>query len=235
MINLDSEDRRDVAERIAKADGPIAWGWMAIRDNQASAWQVALLTLRGATRCARVLLRYPSLLLGTEQLTPEQASKRFFTRVVRSRKTIDVPALKVALPDFLERSTWMTTESQPWYYLAPRGEWPFFNVHFTLPQMQGMPGLLDSLKGKNLPYYPTVQSALAELLYGVTPRLLGANIGPGVLVRLPGLSARLSDISSKDGVVRVAIEEGKPAGCKDCRLQVAWRTSADDSACGETN
>ncbi len=188
-----------------------------------------LLSVRGATRIPQVRLVYRRLMLGCLQLSPQQASRRFLRRVVRP-KTAPDGALKVDIPAHAERPLWVTTEPDYGYYLSPPGQWPTYTINFNLHEQFALPGLLDPLKGKGVPYYPTLQGALAELLYGVPPRTLGATIAPNVLVRLPDLRARLSAITSKDGVIRVGVEQGKAAGAAGCRVEAAWRYGADDSA-----
>jgi len=224
---LDQADYKGVALRIAEADGPIAWSWMALREADGS-WRVPLLSVRGATRTPQVRLVYRRLMLGCLQLSPRQASRRFLRRIVQPKTGPDA-ALKVEIPTHAERPLWITTEPDYGYYLSPPGQWPTYMINFNLHEQFALPGLLDPLKGKGVPYYPTLQGAVAEILYGLPPRTLGATIAPNVLVRLPDLRARLTVITSKDGLIRVGVEEGKAGGVAGCRVEAAWRNAADDS------
>lgn len=168
-------------------------------------------------------------MIGTQQLTPRQASHRFLRQVVRPKSKPDVPALSVDIPTHEERPLWITTEPDYGYYLSPPGSWPTYTINFNLQQQFGMPGLLDPVKGNGVPYYPTLQGALAELLYAVPPRTIGATIAPNIFVRLPDLRARLSAITAKDGAIRLRVEEGKAGGAAGCRVEAAWRYAPEDS------
>jgi len=89
--------------------------------------------------------------------------------------------------------------------------------------------MIDALYGNdNAPYFPTLQVALASLVYGVPPSQLLTNLNPQVLVRLPDLRARLTARATEEGIVEVSVVEGKRGGCRGTTLQATWRLRSHD-------
>jgi hypothetical protein len=188
---------------------------------------MVVLTVRGATSVSDQRLAYDAIILHSEELTPRKAAERFL-----SGSTGPAPDL----PDGLSFPTtagtlpyWMTTEPSPRYYLS-RPEWPeyYFNSTFG-SSADASVRMLELLTKGGLPFYPTVQAAFAEILYGIPPTDLQTNFNPHVLVRLPDLRARLGPTRFEDGSVVLNVEEGKVGGCQGSVILVAWRISSGDN------
>src|SRR5438105_955111 len=210
ILSLPLEDWNSVAERIRAADGPIAWSWAAARSTQGE-WKLAVLTVRGATLVADRHLDYDALLLHTEQISGADAADRFLRGTTGPVAGLEGLALPISGPTY---PYWMTTEPTGQYYLS-RPVWPEFYFNNTFGSSADLPVRMgDLLNKKGLPFYPSVQAAFAELLYGLPPMDLQSNFNPHVLVRLPDLRARFGHVRFEDGLVQLTVEEGKPDGAK---------------------
>jgi hypothetical protein len=69
VFSLPEEDWATVTRRVARAEGPIAWSWMAFRNPNTKNWELGALCVRGATGTEKRVLRYSSVVIGTEQLS----------------------------------------------------------------------------------------------------------------------------------------------------------------------
>jgi hypothetical protein len=74
-----------------------------------------------------------------------------------------------------------------------------------------------------MPFYPTVRDAVAELVYGAPVNQIQLAGSAQVLLRLPDHRVRIHQATLGDGLVRVPVEEGRPAGARGCLLRAAWR------------
>jgi hypothetical protein len=226
-ITLPAEDWGQVAKRIRKADGPIAWCWAAARAG--ADWKFALLTIRGATRVARNFLTYPNLMISTQEISPASAAKRFATGT-----TGPVPHIKGGMKFVPQQGQtnpfWMTTEPEHRYRLAV-ADWPHYYFNSNPGPLSNLHvGMDDPLLGESdSPYYPSVRAALAELVYGVPPSELQGAFNPEILVRLPDLRARIKGIAFKEGTVQVTVAEGKPSGLAGFSLRAVWRVEPGES------
>ncbi|MDQ6880227.1 MAG: ATP-binding protein [Candidatus Dormibacteraeota bacterium] len=224
ILSLPLEDWTSVAERIRAADRPIAWCWAAARSTQGE-WKLAALTVRGATLVAERHLEYEALLLHTEQTSAADAADRFLRGKIGSVAGLEGLALPISGPTY---PYWMTTEPTGQYYLS-RPVWPEFYFNNTFGSSADVSVRMgDLLNKKGLPFYPSVQAAFAELLYGLPPTDLQSNFNPHVLVRLPDLRARFGQVRFEDGLVQLTVEEGKPDGAKGCAILATWRRNPGD-------
>jgi hypothetical protein len=121
----------------------------------------------------------------------------------------------------------MTSEEDSAWNLVPVG-WPqYFMFHSSINQVGTMrASWYDPLHARGMPFYPTLQAAVAELIYGVPSNQIPSTMSAHVLVRLPDLRARIRPASFGDGVVRASVEEGKPDGARRCTLRAAWRANS---------
>src|SRR2546428_5877944 len=225
ILPLPTEDWATVGRRIASAEGPIAWSWAAAR-SQTGEWKAVVLTVRGATSIHPQHLPYDALVLHTEELSPTSAPDRFL-----AASTGPAPAFPDGLSLSSSGSTmpfWMTTEPQPRYYLS-HPEWPEYYFNYTVGSSGDVSlGMQDLVNRRGQPFYPTVQAAFADILYGVPPTDLQTNFNPHVLVRLPDLRGRFGQTRFDGGSVLLSIEEGRAGGSHGCLILVAWRRGTGD-------
>jgi len=219
-ILLKPERWSRVAARIRTAEAPIAWAWVLAPNNQ-QAWQLAALSVRSATPIKSQLLRYEHLVVVTEQLRPVDAARRF--RAGTASEGIKFPVQQSTVTP-----SWVTTEPGTTYYLT-EPDWPQYFLAHSL----GSGGtlyipMMDALIGDEQPYYPTIQGALADLVYGLAPGRLQVNFDPNIMVRLTDHRARIASVTFDEGLVSVTIEEGLPGGFNRCRLRAAWRKDSKD-------
>ncbi|TME44983.1 MAG: ATP-binding protein [Chloroflexi bacterium] len=228
IISLPAEDWGQVANRIRKADGPIAWCWAAARAG--ADWKFALLTIRGATRIARNFLKYPNLMISTQEISPATAAKRFATGAAGPVPHIK-GGLRFASQQGQANPFWMTTEPEHRYRLA-LADWPHYYVNSNPGPLSNLHVGMDDpvLGGSDLPYYPSVRAALADLVYGVAPAELQGAFNPEILVRLPDLRGRVESVAFKQGTVQVTVAQGKPSGLAGFSLRAAWRLEPGQSA-----
>lgn len=225
ILSLPLEDWTSVGERIRRADGPIAWSWGAARSGN-GVWKLAALTVRGATPIADRHLGYENLLLHTEQISAADAADRFLLGTIGPVAGLDGLALPISGPTY---PYWMTTEPTGQYYLS-RPVWPEFYFNNTFGSSADVPVRMgDLLNKKGVAFYPSVQAAFAELLYGLPPTDLQSNFNHHVLVRLPDLRARFAHVRFEDGFVQVTVEEGKPDGANGSAILATWRRNPGDS------
>jgi len=219
MLNLAQENWDAAADRIARAEGPIAWAWMGVHDR--GEWHHLVLTVRGCMAVPHRKLRYSKFVFETEELTPRTAAKRFREGVVRMSRTTELPFRVEG-----DASVWWHTTEASGMHLT-RGEWPRYVARFSrsLPNLN-IPDRNDPLTARGQPYYPNVMTAAAELLYGVQPAHLGNDLSPNVTVVLPDRRARIRDIRFVEGSTVVHVERGRPAD--DLQLRAAWREEPED-------
>jgi len=193
-----------------------------------SEWKLLAITVRGATAVADRHLEYEGLMLHTEQLSPDAAAERLLKGTTgprgRGQEELALPPLPSQTYPY-----WMTTERAGRYYYLSRPEWPefYFNNSFSSAgdlQVQ----MINLLNRKGLPFYPTVQAAFAEILYGLPP-IDVQNFSPHLLVRLPDLRGRFGRVRFEDGSIQLAVDEGKPDGCNGCQVLATWRRSPGDA------
>jgi hypothetical protein len=230
IIGLALEGWEHVAARIERADGPIAWCWLAT-PRQDGSWQPALLTVRGATHATSAIYRYSNrVILSCEQLAPVVAAERFRTGRLYGDLNLAAEHLAVTPSASTSLPMWITTERDYAYYMAPPSEWPTF--HWTAPLPSDglpLPGMTDALYGTaDSPYFPSLRVALASLAYGLPLSQVNTNFNPQVFVRLPDLRARVTATATEEGVIAVTVAEGKAGGCADCLLHAIWRRGSDD-------
>jgi hypothetical protein len=233
LMNLPDHDWEAIAARVAGADGPIAWCWMAGRRQADRAWRPALLTVRGATRIATEILGYREVALGTEELDPPEAAARLRNGLVNGVGRDAVGELSLEFPTYPQRPMRVTTEPGHSYYLVPAEDWPQFYVSWNLAQGASenllLQGGLDPLHGKGLPFYPSLQDALASLAFGLPPdQVQQGQVQQLGLIRVPDLRGRFGGVRTEEGVVIVTIDEGKTNGLVGCCLEVVSRGSAGD-------
>ncbi len=226
-LTLPLEDWSTVGKRIAAADGPIAWSWAAARLANGE-WKLVALTVRGATPVVDRHLEYEGLVLHTEQLSPQDAAHRFLKGTTGPAPGLEAGLILPVIAG-LTYPYWMTTEPTGRYYLS-RPEWPEYYFNNTFGSSGDVPVRMgDVLNRKGLPFYPSVQAAFAEILYGLPPIDLQSNFNPHVLVRLPDLRARFGPVRFESGSVQLTVAEGKPDGCKGCAILATWRKNAGDT------
>lgn len=222
MLSLRQEDWDRVAERIAKAEGPIAWAWLAVREREL--WHLLVLTVRGCTPSRRRLLRYPNVAFGTDRLAPRTAAKRFREGSVRFRPDSDL----VFRPEGHSSAHWHTTEASGLH--LTRGDWPRYVARFHRSVNNvNVPDRNDPLTAPGQPYYANLMVAASELLYGVQPAYLGNDLSSNVTVVLPDRRARFRDIRFDEGMTFVRIERGDPAARARLLLRASWREEPEDA------
>jgi len=109
-------------------------------------------------------------------------------------------------------------------------QWPHFYVHQRLNDRSPSPARAwEPLIADGQPYFPSLNAALAEVIYGVAPSMLQNPSAGTLLTQLPDTRARIASIGARDGEVIASIETD--AGARDTlTLRAAWRTSAADAS-----
>lgn len=224
-LHLSAETWEAVAQRIARAQPPIALSWFAMRDH-AGTWHLQCATLRSGCATAPRLHEYPHALLGAEALTPRQAAVRFASGelVAGSGRWPEDPP-----PQLAPSALWLTTEPGPFPY--PPREWPryYLNVRPSAPHVSGPYSPHDELVAPGLPLYASGLAAVAEVLFGVRPEALGSDLRSGLTVVLPDPRARLGRVGFAGGQTRVPVDEGSEGAVAGMTLRTAWRLE-DNSA-----
>ena len=220
MLNLAQEDWDAVADRIERAEGPIAWVWMAVRERDA--WHLLVLTVRGCRRIERRHIRYSNVMFDTEQLSPVDAARKFREATVTAEGGIVFEVRTRSLASVY----WHTTE--PSGLFLTRGDWPRYAARFSRDvQNVNIPDRSDPLSATGQPYYPNVMTAAAELLYGVQPAHLGNDLTGNVTVVLPDRRARIRDISFVSDAAVVHVERVFPES--GLTVRTAWRDEPEDT------
>lgn len=219
MLNLAQEDWDTVAHRIENAEGPVAWSLMAVRERDE--WYPLVLTVRGCRTTLRRRLRYPKVIIDTDELTPKEAAERFRSGTVQIEGR--------QMPFRVDGPTavyWHTTERSGLH--LTRGEWPRFVARFHRSlQNVNVPDRNDPLTAPGQAYYPNVMAAAAALVYGVQPAHLGNDLSANVTVVLPDRRARIADIRFTESTTVVHVERGRPD--EGLLLRAAWRSEPEEA------
>jgi Putative DNA-binding domain len=227
VIVLDRVDWEHAIEVVARAKGPLAWCWYAIRGQQ-NEWLLVALTIRGSTTAARQTLLYDRLLIRTETLGSKVASER-----MRSAVTGPVRGLPAGLSIHIQsgnQPTWLTTEPdrhKQWVMT----DWPGWHATFNLSD-SGLYALNDMwlpAVGSKQPYFPTGFAAVDARVYGTPPFWMGTHQPAHVVIWLPDRRMRLGDVRFENGEVRVAYEAGTQV---DAHIvaKAAWRMDSGEAA-----
>lgn len=228
VFTLPEEDWPAVARRVAGAEGPIAWGWMTSLNSNTKKWELGALCVRAGTPVEKQILRYPSVVIGIEQLSPRGAATRLREgRVTGGRRAgpelrFDVQSQPCFTPE------WMTSEPDSRWNLVPV-DWPQYFLFHNGIVAAGTVQVRwhEPLHAQEMPFYPSVADAVAQLVYGVRANEVQLSGTAQLLIRLPDRRGRLRPSRITDGRVSVGVEEGIPNGAHGCVLRAAWRAEAN--------
>lgn len=224
VLTLPEEDWPTVTRRVARAEGPVAWSWIAFLNPNTHEWELAALCIRGATPTEKRLLCYPVDVIGTEQLSPRAAAKRLREGRVTTLRGVGRELRFDVQNQMRFTPLWMTSERDSRWNLVPVG-WPQYFLFHTSVGATGTVQVQwqDPLQARNMPFYPSARDAVSSLVYGVPANQIQLSGSAHVLIRLPDYRARIQPGDATGGMVRVGVEEGKPNGACGCVLRAAWR------------
>lgn len=223
MIDQTQQNWDEVAKRIARCEGPVAFSWAATTVD--GKWQPIVLTVRAATTTKDRFERYPTLWLSTEQVTPRVAAARFRRGSTKARRK---PDLTFGPLPGQASVYWHTTETTATHLVRP--SWPTFVADFH-PTFNAFGGFSrwDPLTAPDRPFYANALAAVAELVHGIPPGALGNDLTPLVRVQLPDRRARFGAISFEDSATVVSVDEGWPASSMNFIARATWREDPGDA------
>jgi hypothetical protein len=176
------------------------------------------LTIRSGVALAEGIHRYPEAVIAVESLTPKTAARRFRRGIVATKGVI---AGGLAISPVGGDTGGVRLTSDQAYGTSGPG-WPRIWVGLN-PNDMFEPDPRAVLHAKDQPFYPSLQHARAERLYGVKPVELLRLRPPSVVVVLTDRRARLGLIEVDEEGLLVSVERGNGALRPGYRLRAVWR------------
>lgn len=213
------EDWKRLASNVAATSGPIAWGWAAERRD--GRWRLAAFTVRSGTEAIPRVDRYSSAVIAVETLTPQAAAGRLRRGVVATKRTI---AGGLAIAPYTGDVSGVQLSSDEFYASSAPG-WPRVLTALNPPDFI-QPDSRAMLQDSGQPFYPTLNHALAERLYGISPGDMTRMRPASMLVVLSDRRARLGEFEIDDEGLHVDLERGKGELPPGYRVRVVWRAQS---------
>ncbi len=223
-VSLPGETWRALCNRVARADGPIAWSWAAARTNSGE-WQLLAVCLRGATAVPDRKLRYGDVVVRSEAITPRAAASRLRRGAVGARGKL-ADALRFTPDNGQVFGQWCFSNDSMYLRATP---WAHYYLHQRLADSISTDRLYEPLVARGQPYFPSLMPVLASLVFGVVPTALHNHTTSTLMVQLPDTRGRITSLQARDGQIVVGLA---PAGSRIAGMTVhaAWRDDPDDTA-----
>jgi hypothetical protein len=218
-VSLPGESWASLCKRVARAHSPVTWSWAAARTNTGE-WQLLAVCLRGATTASDCNLRYESVVVRSETISPRAAASRLRRGTVGARGKL-AAALRFAPDNGQVFGQWSFSNDRMYLRATP---WAHYYAHQRLGE-GSISGdrLYEPLIARGQPYFPSLTPALASIVFGVAPTALQNHTNTTLMVQLPDTRGRITSLQARDGQIVVGLvpAHGRVAGIT---VHAAWRS-----------
>lgn len=225
-IALLPESWESVCSRVAAAPSEISWRWAAIRETDRS-WKFATLAVSAESANAKAeFLRYESVILASETLSPTEAANRLRAGAVTEDSHFSDLRFTLATGQLYPRHR-TTGHAGP--YRSHSG-WPEFEVQHDSERATVGTQIsnLDQLVEDGRPIYPSGADAVAHFVFREpTDRRDLTRVGT-VLIRLPDRRARIAEVRILRNRITATVDGDLEGMC----LRAYWRVGPESTEPG---